>query len=99
MSLADVDAQLLKVIADEKPDVVWPLLHGATGEDGSVRDVLELIGIPYVGPAPGPSRLGWDKPVAKQLMATAGAKTPRHVALPQSLCRELGANNVLRSIM
>lgn len=99
VSLADVDAQLLKVIADEKPDVVWPLLHGATGEDGSVRDVLELIGIPYVGPAPGPSRLGWDKPVAKELMATAGANTPRHVALPQSLFRELGANNVLRSIM
>lgn len=98
VTLSDVDAKLLDTIAAEKPDVVWPLLHGATGEDGSVRDVLELIGIPYVGPAPGPSRLGWDKPVAKQLMSSAGANNPRHVALPHSLFRELGANNVLSSI-
>lgn len=99
VTLSDVDANLLETIGAEQPDVVWPLLHGATGEDGSVRDVLELIGTPYVGPAPGPSRLGWDKPVAKQLMATVGANNPRHVALPHSLFRELGANNVLSSIL
>lgn len=99
VSLSDVDAEMLGKIEEERPDVVWPLLHGATGEDGSVRDVLELIEIPYVGPAPGPSRLGWDKPVAKELLASAGANTPHHVALPQNLFRELGANNVLRSIV
>lgn len=99
VQVADVDAHLLDDIGAEEPDVIWPLLHGATGEDGAVRDVLELTNIPYVGARPGPSRLGWDKPVAKQLMAQAGANTPHHVALPQSLFRELGANNVLSAIL
>ncbi len=99
VEVSDVDAQLLSTISERKPDVVWPLLHGATGEDGSVRDVLELVDVPYVGPGPGPSRLGWDKPVGKQLLRRAGANTPRHVALPHSLFRDLGANNVLAAIL
>lgn len=97
--ISDVDANLLDNIGAEQPDVIWPLLHGATGEDGAVRDVLELTDIPYIGARPGPSRLGWDKPVSKQLLSTMGAHTPRHLALPQSLFRELGANNVLSAIL
>lgn len=98
VEIADVDASLLSTIESQEPDVLWPLLHGATGEDGSVRDILELTGIPYVGAQPGPSRLGWDKPVAKALLANAGAHTPPHVALPHNLFRELGAQNVLNTV-
>jgi len=98
VDIADVDASLLSTIEGHKPDVLWPLLHGATGEDGSVRDILELTGIPYVGAKPGPSRLGWDKSVAKALLGNAGAHTPAHVALPHNLFRELGAQNVLNTV-
>src|SRR3712207_8881016 len=45
-------------------DVVWPLLHGESGEDGAVRDVLELVGVRYVGSTPAACRTAWDKPVA-----------------------------------
>ncbi|HLS04524.1 MAG TPA: D-alanine--D-alanine ligase [Actinomycetales bacterium] len=99
VSISDVDARLLETIEADRPDVVWPLLHGVTGEDGSVRDVLELVNVPYIGAGPGASRLGWDKPVGKHIMGRAGARTPRYVALPQSLFRELGADNVLQSIL
>ena len=51
-----------------RPDLVWPLLHGATGEDGSVRDVLELLGLRYLGTDPRASRVAWSKPVAKTIV-------------------------------
>src|SRR5690625_7781912 len=46
VSVRDVDANLLAELRRERPDVVWPLLHGSTGEDGSIRDLLELVGVP-----------------------------------------------------
>ena len=42
-----------------------PLLHGASGEDGSLRDVLDSLAIPYVGSGPEACRLAFDKMVAK----------------------------------
>ena len=72
----DVDPTLLGAIRTSPPEVVWPLLHGASGEDGALRDVLESLDIPYVGSRPDPCRLTWDKPVAKALVATAGISTP-----------------------
>lgn len=98
VTVHDVDANLLQTLRDVRPAVVWPLLHGATGEDGSVRDVLELLGLPYVGAGPGASRCAWSKPVAKTIAAQAGVATPRFVTLPQSLFRELGAADVLRTV-
>ena len=43
-------------------------LHGATGEDGSLRGVLDLCGVPYVGCDARASRLAWDKPSAKSML-------------------------------
>jgi D-alanine-D-alanine ligase len=92
---ADLDARLLPTLAGAKVDLVWPLLHGAQGEDGSVRDVLELLGLPYLGSDPRASRVAWNKAVAKTLMRRTGALTPDYVTLPQSLFRELGAAALL----
>src|SRR5206468_9897197 len=44
----DVDAGLLALLSGGSIDVVWPLLHGASGEDGRIRDVLELLKVPSV---------------------------------------------------
>ena len=79
----DVDAGLLALLGAGGVDVVWPLLHGATGEDGAVRDVLELVGVPYVGSTPAACRRAWDKPVAASVAAAAGLATPEFVALPR----------------
>jgi D-alanine-D-alanine ligase len=99
VSVHDVDADLLRFLDQHRPDVVWPLLHGASGEDGSVRDVLELVGIPYVGTGPRECRAAWSKPVAKSVAIGAGLTTPEYVTLPQSLFRELGAQPVLDAVV
>jgi D-alanine-D-alanine ligase len=73
-------------------------LHGATGEDGSLRGVLDLCGIPYVGCDARASRLAWDKPTAKAMLREAGIATPDWVALPHDRFSELGAVAVLDRI-
>ncbi|WP_433330969.1 D-alanine--D-alanine ligase family protein [Spirillospora sp. CA-294931] len=95
VELRDADATLLDALANDPPDVVFPVLHGAAGEDGSIRDVLELIGIPYVGARPDACRISWDKPSAKAVVRQAGLLTPDSVALPKELFHDLGAASVL----
>jgi D-alanine-D-alanine ligase len=95
----DVDADLLTFLRETRPDVVWPLLHGASGEDGSVRDVLDMVGLPYIGTGPRASRVVWNKPISKAALLEAGLATPDYVTLPQSLFRDLGAQPVLDTIV
>ncbi len=99
VSMHDVDADLVPAITQSQPDLVWPLLHGASGEDGSVRDVLGLLGVPYLGTDPRASRIAWSKPIAKTVVSRAGLRTPDFVTLPQSLFRELGAGRVLDAVV
>ncbi len=96
--LKDPDAFLLGYLQQARPDVVWPALHGASGEDGALRDLLELLGVPYVGSRPDAARLAWDKPTAKTIVARAGVPTPRSLSLPRETFRELGTNSVLAVI-
>lgn len=99
VTVHDVDGSLLPALRSVRPGLVWPLLHGATGEDGSVRDILEMLGLAYVGAGPRASRCAWSKPVAKTIVSRAGVATPRFVTLPQSLFRELGASEVLGAVL
>lgn len=99
VTLADVDAELLPRLAAHRPDCIIPLLHGAAGEDGALRDVLQSLGIPFVGSTAAACRLAFDKPVAKQLVRDAGLLTPEGVAMPQSTFRELGASGVLAAVV
>ncbi|GHS85703.1 D-alanine--D-alanine ligase [Actinomycetota bacterium] len=99
VTVHDVDADLVPALTDARPDLVWPLLHGASGEDGSVRDVLELLDLPSLGTGPRASRIAWSKPIAKTVVARAGLHTPEFVTLPQSLFRELGAGRVMAAIV
>ena len=98
VELRDPDASLLSYLAATRPDVVWPALHGASGEDGALRGLLDFIGIPYVGSTSDSARLAWDKPTAKVLVARAGVSTPRSIALSRDSFRELGAQSVLDSL-
>lgn len=99
VEVQDVDADLLPTLEHQRPDIVWPLLHGASGEDGAVRDVLDLLEVPYVGSGPQACRVAWDKPVAKSVVRAAGLATPESVALPHGTFRELGAQAVLGAIV
>ncbi len=93
--LRDADADLLPGLAASPADAVFIALHGATGEDGALRAVLDLAGVPYVGSPAAACRLAWDKPAAKSVVRSAGVTTPDWVALPHSTFRELGAGTVL----
>ncbi len=95
----DADAELLPGLAAAPADALFIALHGATGEDGSLRAVLDLAGVPYVGSPAAACRLAWDKPAAKSVVRTAGGTTPDWVALPHSTFRELGAGAVLDLIV
>jgi len=95
----DTDATLLKFLSDTKPDVVIPMLHGAAGEDGTLRDVLSALQIPYVGSTPDACRVSFDKPVAKSIVAATGIRVPTGVALPHATFRELGADSVMAAVL
>ena len=95
----DVDADLLSFLRETRADVAWPLLHGASGEDGSVRDVLDMAGLPYVGTGPRASRVVWNKPISKAALLKAGLATPDYVTLPQNLFRDLGTQAVLDTVV
>jgi len=98
VELRDPDATTLSYLRDSHPDVVWPALHGASGEDGALRGLLEFLDIPFVGSRADAARLAWDKPTAKTLAARAGVATPVSITLPREAFRELGATSVLDSI-
>ena len=62
-------------------DVVFPVLHGPFGEDGTIQGMLELAGIPYVGSGVLGSAAGMDKPTMKKIFAHHGLPQVRWVAL------------------
>lgn len=95
VQVADVDSALLDRLAQDPPQVVFPVLHGAAGEDGAVREILELIEAPYVGARPDACRLTYSKPTAKALLADRGVDVPRGVTLPKSAFHDLGAPALL----
>lgn len=97
ISESDVTAETLQVISMDKPDCVIPVIHGAVGEDGSLRNVLESLGIPFVGSSAQAARLAFDKGVANSLVPQENV--PRFVVLPQSFFRELGANSVIDAVV
>ena len=97
--LMDADAGLLARLRADPPSAVFPVIHGAPGEDGSVREVLGMLGMPYVGSLPAACRMAFDKPVAKALVASAGLSTPASVTLPRETFHDLGAAGVIDLII
>ncbi len=91
VEIADVDADLVARLRNEPPNAVFPLLHGVTGEDGALRQVLDLYDVPYVGSDPAACRTAFDKPVAATVVRSAGLRTPESVVLGHDTFRELGA--------
>lgn len=79
-------------------DVVFPVLHGPFGEDGTVQGLLELAGVPYVGAGVLGSAVAMDKEVAKRLLRDAGiasarfrtVRGPLAPAAAERICADLG---------
>jgi len=65
-------------------DVIFPVLHGTFGEDGTVQGLLELAEIPYVGAGVLGSAAGMDKDIMKSLFRAAGLPIVKHVTILRS---------------
>ena len=97
--VADADSALLSLLRGDPPSAVFPAIHGVCGEDGAIREVLGLLGVPYVGSEAGACQLAFDKPTAKALAARAGLITPASVTLPRETFHDLGATAVIDLIV
>ena len=67
-------------------DIIFPVLHGTFGEDGTIQGLLELADIPYVGAGVLGSAAGMDKDIMKSLFRAAGLPIVKHVTVLRSEC-------------
>ena len=68
-------------------DIVFPLIHGTNGEDGTLQGLLELVGVPYVGAGVAASALGMDKALQKTIFRQLGIPVADDVVIPASMWR------------
>jgi D-alanine-D-alanine ligase len=99
VELRDVDKDLLPWLMQDPPSVVLPVLHGIAGEDGAIKEVLELAGVPYVGARPHACRTAFDKTTAKAVFDEAGLRTPESVTLPKEVFHDLGAAALMARVV
>lgn len=95
---SDVDSNLIGLLDSLPGAVVFPVLHGEAGEDGALREVLSLLGVPFVGSVGAACRVAFDKSIATTVVAEAGITTPKQVALPHEIFRELGAQALMAAL-
>jgi D-alanine-D-alanine ligase len=94
----DVGADLVATLKAERPEVAFIALHGPGGEDGTVQELLEILGIPYTGPGVRACGRSIDKVAAKHELRAAEVPTPDWVAFNELAFRELGAAEALSEI-
>ncbi len=80
------DLRALLAALDPAPDVIFNVLHGRGGEDGTVQGVLDMLGVPYTHSGLRASAIAMAKPVAKRLLVTAGIRSAAGVEVaPETL--------------
>jgi D-alanine-D-alanine ligase len=94
----DVGADLVARLTAERPDLAFVALHGRDGEDGTVQELLEVMGIPHTGSRVSACIRSADKVLAKHAMLDAGVPTPDFFAFNETAFRELGAAQALPAI-
>jgi D-alanine-D-alanine ligase len=94
----DVGGDLVARLRAEAPDVAFVAMHGRDGEDGTVQELLEILGIPYTGSGVLACIRCMDKVLAKHLLIEAGVTTPEFFAFSELAFRELGAAEALPQI-
>jgi D-alanine-D-alanine ligase len=94
----DVDHDLVRRLRELDPDVVFLALHGRDGEDGTVQELLEILGLPYTGSGVSACIRCADKVLAKHHMLDAGLPTPDFFAFTETAFKQLGAAEALGEI-
>jgi D-alanine-D-alanine ligase len=94
----DVGADLIEQLEADRPDVAFLALHGRGGEDGTVQELLDIVGIPYTGSGVLACMRSVDKVLTKHLLIEADLPTPEFFAFSETAFRELGAADALPAI-
>lgn len=94
----DAGGDLVKRLTAAKPDVAFVAMHGLGGEDGTVQELLEILGVPFTGPGVAACARCMDKVLAKAELRDARVPTPDWFAFNETAFRELGAADALTDL-
>jgi D-alanine-D-alanine ligase len=94
----DVGGDLVARLRAEAPDVAFVAMHGRDGEDGTVQELLEILGIPYTASGVSACMRCADKVLSKHAMSDAGLPTPDFYSFTETAFKELGAAEALPAI-
>ncbi len=94
----DVGHDLVGRLRTLDPDAAFIALHGADGENGTIQEILEILGIPYTGSRIGACGRCSDKILAKHEMVDAGLPTPDFLSFNETAFKELGAAEALPAV-
>lgn len=94
----DVGHDLVARLRASKPDVAFVAMHGRDGEDGTVQELLEILGIPYTASGVSACIRCADKVLSKHAMCDAGIPTPDFYSFTETAFKELGAADALGDI-
>jgi D-alanine-D-alanine ligase len=94
----DAGGDLVKRLLKGEPEIAFVAMHGLGGEDGTVQELLEILGIPFTGPGVAACGRCMDKVLAKHELRDAGGPTPDWFAFNETAFRELGAADALSGL-
>jgi D-alanine-D-alanine ligase len=94
----ELDASLAESLRTGSFDVVYPVVHGAVGEDGSLQGLLEVLNLPYVGSGVLASALAMHKQMAKIVFAKAGLPIAKEILVTRGTNTAEAAQRVLREL-
>ena len=94
----DVGPDLVERLQSASPDRVFVALHGREGEDGTVQELLELLGLRYTGSGPAACLRCMDKVLTKYALAEAGISTPDFLAFDRTAFQDLGVARALPEV-
>ncbi len=90
--------ELVAKLRAVEPDAVFVAMHGGDGEDGTVQELLEAVGVPYTGSGPAACVQCSDKVLAKHLMRAGGIPTPDFHAFSEASFKQLGGAGTLADV-
>jgi D-alanine-D-alanine ligase len=94
----DAGPDLVARLREAEPEVAFVAMHGRDGEDGTVQELLEIVGVPYTASGVSACIRCFDKVLAKHDLRDAGLPTPDFYAFNETAFRELGAAEALPAI-
>jgi D-alanine-D-alanine ligase len=94
----DVGPDLVDRLHEAEPDVAFIAVHGRDGEDGTLQELLEVVGVPYTGSGVSACIRAADKVLAKHAMRDRGLPTPDFYSFSETAFEALGAAQALPAI-